>query len=703
MTAEGLSRRTFLQVSGGAGVGLVLGLTLPGVAHPSDSAEGPAEIGAWVRIGSDDRVTLMVAKSEMGQGVMTSLPMLLAEELGVSWEQVRVEQAPTDTARYGRQLTGGSRSVRGSWDALRRAGAAAREMLISAAAATWDVERGECSARDGSVVHGPSGRRVRYGALAARAARLEPPADPPLRDPAEFRIVGKSPGRVDTPAKVDGSAVFGIDVRVPGMLVAQVEPCPYFGGRVRSIDAAAARAVDGVRDVVETPRGVGVVARSYWPAQLGRRALRVTWDPGPDAELGSDTIRARCVAAVSGGTVARDDGDVDAALVKAAHTLEAVYEVPYLAHATMEPMNCTAHVREDACEIWAPTQAPERVQEAAAGITGLPAERVTVHTTLLGGGFGRRSETDFVADAVHLSRAVGAPVKLVYTREDDMSGGYYRPVAYNALRGGLDAEGWPVAWEHRIASPSILRSQGVEPRGGIDGPAVEGARNLPYAIDSVRVTWADVESPVPTHWWRSVGSSQNAWVVESFLDELCAAGGKDPLEARLRLLRDHPRHARVARIAAERAGWGGSLPAGHALGLAVHESFGSFVAQVADVSVGSGGVPRVHRVVCVVDCGQVVHPDTVRAQMEGGIAFGLSAALHGEIRLQDGRVAQRNFDSYPIVRIDQMPRVETHIVAEGDAPGGIGEPGTPPIAPAVCNALLALTGTPVRRLPARSV
>jgi isoquinoline 1-oxidoreductase beta subunit len=481
-------------------------------------------------------------------------------------------------------------------------------------------------------------------------------------------------------------------------LVAQVVHSPIFGGVVKRFDATAAMAVPGVRHVAQIPSGVAVVADDFWAAGRGRAALTVEWDETMGGDLSSERIAAKLRAIVGKGVVARAVGDPDAAAAGATRRVEAVYEAPYLAHATMEPMNCTADVRPDACEIWVGTQAQTSTQQVATRITGLPPEKVTVHTMYLGGGFGRRSQTDFVEDAVHVSKAVGQPVKVVYTREDDMRAGRYRPVAYNEFVGGLDAQGWPVAWIHRIASASIVAQFGPL-RDGIDPSAVEGAANIPYAIENLRVTWANPELPITTWWWRSVGSSQNAYVTECFLDELAKAGGHDPLAYRRRLLASHPRHLWALELAADRAGWGRRPPEGHALGLAVHESFGAWVAQVADVSLETGGTVRVHRVTCAVDCGQVINPDTVVAQMESGIIFGLSAALAGQVTLENGRVVQSNFHNYPVVRMRNAPAIETHIVESDEPPGGIGEPGTPPIAPAVCNAVFALTGKPVRKLP----
>jgi isoquinoline 1-oxidoreductase beta subunit len=698
-----LSRRDFLRVSGGAGVGLVVAFALPACSRGAERAlqpvAGSGELNAYIRIAPEGETTLTIAKAEMGQGVYSSLSRILADELGADWSRVRAVPAPVDAARYGEQLTGGSSSVRRGYEPLRRAGAAARELLIAAAAAEWKVPASECRAENGRVIHVPSNRSAAFGALATRASSLPAPSNPALRPKSELRLIGRPGGRIDTPAKVDGSALFGIDVRLPGMRFAQVERCPTLGGKLESFDAKAALAVPGVLQVFEIPSGVAVVATGFWAAKQGREKLSVRWSAGPHGALDNDAIRARCAAATSEGATARDDGDVERALASAAKRVEALYEFPYLAHATLEPMNCTARVTADACELWVGTQSPDGAAKAAAAALGIDASKVRVNQCFLGGGFGRRSEGDFVTQAVAIAKQVDAPVQLVYTREDDMRGGFYRPVGANAMLGGLDAEGWPIAWQHRIASASIARSKGRSLAGGIDGSAVEGARNLPYAIPNLRVTYRDVELPIATHWWRSVGSSQNAWVTECFFDELCAAGGKDPVEARLRLLSEHPRHRRALERAAREAGYGQPLAAGHAHGVAVHESFGSIVAQVAEVSLDADARPRVHRVVCAVDCGEVVDPDGVRAQMESGIAYGLSAALTGEVRVSAGRIASANFGDHPILRIGEMPRVDVVIIAEGDPIGGIGEPGTPPIAPAVCNALLRLTGKPVRRLP----
>jgi CO/xanthine dehydrogenase Mo-binding subunit len=602
-------------------------------------------------------------------------------------------------------------------------------MLVSAAALTWGVPESECVTEPGQVVHRATGRRLPYGRLAARAARLPVPTRVTLKAPREFRIIGTRVPRLDSRAKVDGSGVFGLDVTLPGLLVATVARCPVFGGRLVRFDAVAAKAVPGVRHVVPIDSGVAVVADGFWPATRGRDALQAQWDEAPRTAVSSAGIRAAYLDALQSATgepaLARG-GDAAAALRTAARSLEARFEFPFLAHATMEPMNCTAWVRADGCDIWAPTQNQAGARQVGVDITGLPFGAVRVHTTLLGGGFGRRAEVDFVAEAVQISKAVAAPVKVVWTREDDMQHDTYRPATSSVVRVGLDARGLPVAWTHRIAGPSI-RSRIIRPfarmvlpewvsggmrdlAGGVvahlaglvvDRSATEGADDIPYAIPHVRVEYVPYEPGIPVGFWRSVGHSHNAFVVESVLDEIAAAGLQDPCALRRRLLADRPRHLRVLDLAAGAAGWGTPLRDGLGRGIALHESFGSYVAQVAEVSVAGDGAVRVHRVVCAIDCGTVVNPGIVEGQMESGIVFGLTAALKGEITIEGGRVPQSNFHDYPVLRIDEMPRIEVHIVPSTEAPGGVGEPATPPIAPAVANAIFAATGTRVRRLPIR--
>ncbi len=674
-----ITRRQFLRLGAGAGAGLVIGFCLPSaVARAASGAAGPFTPNAWIQIGADGLVTVTIDRTEMGQGVMTALPMILAEELEADWSMLRVGPMPENPAAWERRMnTGGSSSVRRSWEVLRKAAAAARAMLIAAAAQKWGVQASECRAKKGAVLHPATGRRLGYGELAELAATQPVPENPPLKDPKDFGLLGRRVPRLDTPEKVNGAAVYGIDVQVPGMLVASLERSPVFGGKVKGFDAAKAGAVPGVRHVVElegttwappdgrrpasTESAVAVVADTYWQALKGRRALEVTWDEGPNASLDSAGITARFAElANSPGVVARADGDVVAALVAAAQKVEAVYEVPFLHHATMEPMNCTADVRRDACDVWAPTQSQTRAQEVAAEVCGLPKEAVRLHTTRLGGGFGRRLEADYVAEAVRLSKAIGAPVKVVWSREDDVQHGFYRPATYNRLTAGLDAVGRPVAWMHRIVAPSLQARFGPLEKG-IDESSIEGAANLPYAIPNIHVDQVVAELRVPLGAWRSVGSSQNAFVTECFFDELATATARDPYELRRELLRDKPRHLAALDLAARKAGWGTPLPARRGRGIAVAESFGSFVAEVAEVSVSDNRV-RVHRVVCAIDCGPVVNPDTIEAQMEGGIAFGLTAALWGQITIERGRVKQSNFDNYPLLRMNQMPVVETHIV-----------------------------------------
>jgi isoquinoline 1-oxidoreductase beta subunit len=558
-------------------------------------------------------------------------------------------------------------------------------MLVAAAAAGWGVPRRQCVARAGAVFHERSGRQATYGELAERASALPRPRWPRLKDASEFRFIGQPVKRLDSGAKVDGTAVFGLDVRVPDMLVAVIAHAPVFGGVVKGHDGRRAREVPGVRDVVQVPTGVAVVADTSWAALSGRRVLDVQWDDQGWGKTSTEDLWDQLRELCPQGTEARAHGNPVEVLERAGRRVEGVYRAPYLAHATMEPMNCVAHVRPDACELWVGTQAPTRCQETAVEITGLSPEHVIVHTQYLGGGFGRRANTEVVAEAVHISKAVGRPVKLVYTREDDTRRGWYRPLAYNEMTAALDDEGWPSAWVHRIAAAP--------------GGAWDGAGNTPYQFRNFRVTYASARFPIPTWQWRAVGNTQNAYVVECFLDEVARAGGKDPVDLRLRLLAGHPRQLKVVATAAERSGWGSPLPAGRARGIAHSTCFGSVIAQVAEVSMKADGTPTVHRVVCVIDCGDVINPDTVRAQMESGIVYGLSAALYGQITIENGTAVQSNFHDYRILRMSEMPVIETHIIRSGARLGGIGEVATPPIVPAVCNAILALTGEPVRTLP----
>jgi len=704
-----LSRRGFLKAGISAGGGLLLGFHAPASTRFARAASEAAQsiLNSWVRIARDGTVTIIVGQSEMGQGIMTAIPMIIADELEAEWAKIRVEQAPADPAygdpmRGGQQSTNGSRSIRNMLTLWRRAGAAAKEMLVAAAAKQWSVSPDECYAEQNAVIHRASGRKLGYGELAVRAAELPVPKEPKLKSPDQFRYIGKAVARLDTPDKVTGRGIYGIDVKVPGLLVATVQRCPVFGGKVASFDATKAKAVKGVRDVVQISSGIAVVANSYWSAKTGRDALTITWDEGPNAQLSSAEItRIYAASAAQPGPAARKDGDAVKALEGAGKTYDAVYEVPFLAHATMEPMNCTAQVKKDGCEIWVGTQNQTGTQRTAMRITGFPREAVKVNTMLLGGGFGRRGEQDFVADAVETSKAVGAPVKVIWSREDDTRHGHYRPATYNMLRAALDEGGAPLAWLHRIVAPSIGVQHGRQLKNGIDFLMTEGAANIPYAIPNLQVEYIYKDLGVPVGFWRSVGASQNAFITESFIDELATAAKKDPFEFRRGLLGKAARHKGVLELAAEKGDWGKPLAPGRFRGIAVAFSYGSYAAEVAEVSIDKDGRVKVHRVVCAIDCGIFVNPDTVKAQVEGSIAWGLTAALYGAITIDKGRVQQSNFHDYRMLRINEMPAVEVHIVPSSAPAGGVGEPGVPPLAPAVCNAIFAGTGKRIRKLPIR--
>ncbi len=718
-----MERRAFIRAAAGAGAGLTLAVMLEGCSEAPPGVDGGFAPNAWVRIGPDGIVVVIVDRSEMGQGVSTALPMLVAEELDADWAMVRYQFAPANEAYYNPmmkvQATGGSTSVRAAWLPLRQAGAVARRMLVAAAAEAWKVGAEACRTEAGYVIHGATGRRSSYGDLAGAAALLPIPTNVPLKRPADFRIIGRPLRRLDLVDKVTGRAVFGLDAGPREALVALIARAPTFGGKLINFDPDPALAVPGVQRVFPAAGGVAVVATTFWAARTGRNALRAIWNEGPAASLNDASISKeldRLLA--SGGRVATTAGAVGS--VNATTLIEAVYEVPYLAHATMEPMNCTADVRPDGVTVWAPTQfqsAPSYMagggaRGVAARAAGVAIEQVEIHTTHLGGGFGRRSETDFVREAVEVAKSCGAPVRLVWTREDDIRHDHFRPIAKHAIAAGLDAAGRPIVWRHTIASPSIFAKfvPGFIPdwaahlagplKGGIDQSAVEGAADMPYSIPNREFRYAEARFPIPVGYWRSVGHTHTAFAVECMIDELAHAAHQDPVGFRRQLLTDHPRHLAVLDLAAEQAGWGTPAPAGRFRGVAVHESFGSWVAQVAEVSV-TGRAVRVHRVVCAVDCGQVVNPDTVKAQMEGGIVYGLTAALKGRITIEAGKVKEGNFHDYPMLRIDEMPVIEVYIVPSQADPGGVGEPGTPPIAPAVANAVFAATGVPVRALPIR--
>ena len=705
-----LTRRHFLQTTALAAGALLIGFRLDG--RPAAAAQALAP-DAFIRIAPDNTITIISKHTELGQGSYSGLATILAEEMDADWGQIGVEAAPADARRYGNrlaggaQLTGGSTAMAEAWDEMRRAGATARAMLVEAASREWGVPASEITVADGVVSHPGSGRRATFGELASKAAAITPPAQVTLKDPKDFKLIGKRVPRVDGRPKTDGSAQFTADFSTPGLLTALIARPPRFGATVKSVDDTAARRVKGVTHVLRVPTGVAVVATGFWAARRGREVLRVTWDESRAERRGSDDLYAAYRAlAIRSGTPAKRLGDTAAALRGAAKVLEAVYEFPYLAHAPMEPLDAVVRIGADLTELWAGSQAPTIDQQVVAKVSGVAPDKVRIHTLLAGGSFGRRAtpDGDIAGEAAAVAKAIGdgRPVKVMWTREDDIRGGRYRPLYVHRLRAGLDANGAIVAWEHRIVGQSILAGTPFEStivKNGIDATSVEGAANLPYDIPNLNVELHTTKVGVPVLWWRSVGSTHTAYSTETFLDELAHAAGRDPLELRRALLAKHPRHLAALNLAAEKAGWGQTLPAGRARGIAVHESFNSVVAQVAEVSSRPDGLPRVERVVCAVDCGTAINPDVVRAQMEGGIGFGLAGALWSEVTLVQGRVEQRNFDDYRPLRIMDMPAVEVHIVPSGAAPTGVGEPGVPPIAPAVANAYFQLTGHRVRRLP----
>jgi len=708
-TATILDRRAFLKVGAVLGGGLIVSGWLPGLdgAGTAVEAAGVFEPNVWVKIGADDSVTMTLTMLEMGQGVMTSMPMLVAEELDIDWNKIKTEWAPAHP-KYGnpnfggQQLTAGSNSVRGMWKTLRESGATARAMLMTAAAQTWGVAENTVSTEKGEVVHRASGRRLKYGALVDKAAALPVPKNVALKAPKDFKVLGQSLPRLDIPEKVNGKAEFGLDVKRPGMLIARVVRCPVFGGKAASFNSDKAKAVAGVRHVVAISTGISVVADNYWAAAKGAQALEVKWDEGKLATLNSaDITRHYAQLAEQPGKVARNDGDATAAIKSAAKSFDRVFEVPFLAHATMEPMNCTADVRADRCDVWVPTQGQTASQQAAMAASGLPADKVHVFTTYLGGGFGRRGEADFVTDAVETSKAVGKPVKVVWTREDDMQHDFYRPVTYVRMSAAVDAAGKPVAYQMRMVQQSLMKRIGALPPNGVDFISVDGASNLPYDIPNIRIEYTETDPGIPFGFWRSVGASVNGFVVEGFIDELAATAGEDPFEFRRKRLSKHPRHKAVLELVAEKSGWGKPLPQGHARGIALMECFGSIVGQVAEVSV-TNGIVKIHKMWCAVDTGWVINPDTIKAQMEGGTLYGLSAALNGEITIQNGRVVQRHFNDYKVLRMNEAPEVETHIVPSAEEPGGIGEPSTALAAGALVNAIAAATGKRIYKLPIRA-
>ena len=731
--ASVVNRRDFLKTGAAGGVALVIGfhLSASASADPAQEQEKktPNPFDAWVRVTPDNNVTLILGKSEMGQGIMTALPMILAEELCLDWKRVKIEQAPTNPKIYDHG-TGGSGSVSGSWLPMRRAGAAAREMFVSAAAARWNVSRDTCKAQDGGILHGARKNFLTYGELVSDAAKLPVPDfnTVPLKNPNDFTIIGHDTRRFESRDKATGAAIFGLDSRVPGMLFAVIARCPVFGGKVKSFDATKTKAVSGVRDVFAidpvgpgafTAGGVAVLADNSWAAIQGRKALQITWDEGPAASESSGSLRQQFLGnAAKPGKVVRNDGDAGASLAEATKKIEAIYEFPFAAHATMEPMNCTVHIRPDGAEAWVPTQAPQWAQQIIAQTAKLPPEKVIVHTTLMGGGFGRRYQADFVMEAAQVARVSGKPVMVFWTREDDMQHGFYRPASYHHFSGALDAKGNLASWKHFQTSTSIEAMWNPQGEENPEKSEFATAAFIPYQTPNYRVEYTLAKSSVPRAWWRSVEHSTSGFVVESFVDELAAAAGADPLEFRLRLIGedrkipdftnpkenkplDTARLKGVLRLAAEKAGWGKPLSKGISRGIAGYFSFESYTAAVVEVGVKDGAV-KVHRIIYAVDCGRPINPEGVRAQVESAAIYGLSAALHDAITISGGRVEQSNFHDYQMPRIGETPKTEVHVVMSQEEPTGIGEPGLPVVAPAMCNAIFAATGKRIRRLPIRA-
>jgi isoquinoline 1-oxidoreductase beta subunit len=710
-----VSRRDFLQ-----GTGLLLGFALTGASTESVFAAPASQVvenevtgtfapNGFIRINPTDTVTLVIPMIEMGQGVYTSLSMLLAEELEVRLDQIQVQHAPPNHALYansiiGIQNTGGSASVRAFWTPLRQAGAVGRNLLIAAAAKRWNVDPATCRARDGVVLDASGAKYLGYGELANAAAKLPvpPAASVKLKDPKDFTLIGTRAKRVDSAIKVDGRALYGIDTRLPGMKIAAVAISPVLGGKAKTVDEKAALAVKGVRQVVNIDEAVAVVADHTGAAKKGLEAAATTWDDGPNAGVNNaDIVRQLEEESKQPGTVARNDGDASKALAEATQRLDAIYQVPFLAHAAMEPMNCTVHLQKDRCDIWVGTQAPTITQSVVAELTGLPKDTVNIHNHLIGGGFGRRLEADGTVLAVKIARHVDGPVKVIWSREEDIQHDMYRPYYLDRLSAGLDAAGKPVAWTHRIAGSSVMaRYYPPYFKDGLDPDAVEAAAEPPYALLNIHVDYVRVEPPgVQTSWWRGVGPTHNVFVVESFMDELAHAARQDPVAYRKGLLGHNPRALAVLSLAAEKAGWGSPLPARHGRGISVQFAYGSYASQVAEVEVAADGSVKVKRIVCAIDCGMYVNPDTIEAQIQGGTLFGLTAALHGSITFKDGRVEQSNFDTYLPMRIDEVPAVETHLIKNAEAPGGVGEAPTAIVSAAVTNAIFAATGKRLRSLP----
>jgi isoquinoline 1-oxidoreductase subunit beta len=705
-----LNRRTFLKTTTAVSGGLLIGGYFAEVLDRESEellAAGSFEPNIWLKINSDDTVRIMLSQLEMGQGVMTSMPMLVAEELDMDWSKIKYEWTPADL-KYGnpnfggQQLTAGSNSVRGMWKVLRGAGATARAMLVTAAAQTWNVPENSLTTEKGEVIHKASNRRIKYGALVDKAAALPAPKDVKLKDPKTFKLMGTDVPRLDIPEKVNGSAIFGIDVKLPGLLTARVARSPVFGGKVKGCDDTKAKAVKGVKDVVAISNGIAVVADNYYSATKGIQALEIQWDEGPLATLTSDRIMKEYAdLAKKPGKEARKQGNADAVYASASKKFERVFEGPFLAHATMEPMNATADWHPDRCDVYVPTQGQTACHMAATTASGLSMDKVKIHTTYLGGGFGRRGEADYVTEAVEISKIMKAPVKVIWSREDDMQHDFYRPISYARMTGAVDASGKPTVFTQHLVQQSLMKRLGSLPPNGVDFISMDGSATLPYDIPNLKIEYTEQDPGVPYGFWRSVGASFQGFAVEAFVDELASTAGKDPYEFRRDLLTKAPRHLAALNLAAEKAGWGKPLPQGHARGIAVMEAFGSILSQVTEVSVDAKGAVKVHRVVCSVDCGWVINPDTIRQQMEGGIIYGLSAALKGAITIDKGRVVQRHFNDYQVIRHPEMPKIEVYLVPSFEEPGGIGEPSTALAAGSLVNAIYAATGKRVYKLPVR--
>ena len=707
-----INRRDFIKSISVAGTGLALGFYLP-FKNKLQGEVSKKSVdfvqNIWVHVSPGNQVTLTVAESEMGQGVWTSLPMIIAEEMELDWTKVKVVQAPVDENYFGNfnMGTGGSASVRTSWEKLRNAGAVAKDILLEAAASQLSVEKNQCIADKGYIIHQPSGKKLSYGELTQTAASIEIPSTVNLKDPNKFSIIGTDLLRTDTLLKVNGTAQYAMDVDLPGMVYASIVRCPYFGGNIKTINDTDARNVDGILDIFKIETGIAVVGESTWSMLQGRKKLKISWNRGsnkyPDNESIYELFKKR---SRKRGAKGRNEGNVKKALKNADRVIDAVYDVPFQAHATMEPMNCVADFQSDNCQVWAPTQSPKNAQKRVSEMTGFPMDKVKINVTFLGGGFGRRAFNDFVDEGVEVSMILKKPVKLIWTREDDMQHDFYRPASRHLLKAGLMNDGQSVAWSHSVVAPSILFGQmfkyPIPFKDKLDVVALAGAKEIAYEIPNIRVDYKSANTDIPIGWWRSVYDSQNAYANECFIDELAHILKTDPVEYRLQLLKKSSRHTTVLKRVAKESDWGKPLKNNHYHGVSCHASFGTYVAQVAEVSVNNEGNVHVHRVVCAVDCGQAVSPINIRAQMEGSIVYGLSATLNGEITIKNGAVEQSNFHDFQVLRMDQMPTIDVHIIKSLEPPSGIGEPGLPPIAPAVANAIFSATGKRIRKLPIKA-